>query len=113
MDDLSPHLATPGADTKFTWQVTMPNVECTNCTLQVIQVMEDDASHGPYDPTPGVGVADIYHQCIDLVLKRKPAPDAGTTTTPSSGCSATGLGAGALVCLLALLYRGSTRPISS
>ena len=30
--------------------------------------IEDDDFHGPYNPTPGVGVQDIYFQCIDLVL---------------------------------------------
>ena len=77
MDDLNPHMA-GASGTKYTWQVTLPNVECTNCTLQVIQVMEDNQFHGDYDPTPGVGVEDIYHQCIDLVLKRStPGEDSG------------------------------------
>lgn len=91
MDNLNPHLAGSGKP-KYTWQVTLPNVECTNCTLQVIQVMEDDFAHGPYDPTPGVGVEDIYHQCIDLVLKHGAPPsdagptggDAGTTESDAS-----------------------------
>jgi len=82
MDNLNPHLtAAPG--TKYTWEVLLPDVECNSCTLQLIQIMEDDLTHGPYDPTPGVGVADIYHQCIDIVLKR-PA-DAGTDGTNDAG----------------------------
>jgi hypothetical protein len=72
MDNLDPHLA--GSSKTWTYQVTLPNVECDNCTLQIIQVMEDNQFHGDYDPTPGVGVEDIYHQCIDLVLKAG-APD--------------------------------------
>jgi len=80
MDNLAPHLASLGTTPKYTWQVKLPDVECTNCTLQIIQVMEDDDSHGPYDPTPGVGVEDIYHQCIDLVLKRGASSDAGTSS---------------------------------
>ena len=82
MDNLNPHL-TAAQGTKYTWEVALPDVECNNCTLQLIQVMEDDLTHGPYDPTPGVGVADIYHQCIDIVLKR-PA-DAGTGGTNDAG----------------------------
>ncbi len=78
MDDLNPHMA--GGTPTYTWQVKLPNVECQNCTLQFIQVMEDDQFHGPYDPTPGVGIEDIYHQCIDLVLK-KGAGDGGLTET--------------------------------
>ena len=82
MDNLNPHL-TAAFGTRYTWVVQLPDVECNNCTLQLIQIREDDLTHGPYDPTPGVGVADIYHQCIDIVLKR-PA-DAGTGGTNDAG----------------------------
>jgi uncharacterized protein (TIGR03382 family) len=91
MDNLNPHLGTIGAGPKYTWQVKLPDVECTNCTLQVIQVMEDDTFHGPYDPTPGVGVEDLYHQCIDLVLKRGVGDggleDSGASSSGSSSSS--------------------------
>lgn len=64
MDNLDPHLSSVLSPAKtWTYQVTLPNVECANCTLQLIQVMEDPLGHGPFD-----GVADIYHQCIDIVL---------------------------------------------
>jgi len=82
MDNLNPHV-TSALGAKYTWEVILPDVECSSCTLQLIQVMEDDLAHGPYDPTPGVGVEDIYHQCIDIVLKR-PA-DAGTGGTNDAG----------------------------
>lgn len=52
-----------------TLDVPLPNVECNNCTLQVIQVM--------YDKPPYVlGGDDIYYQCADLILVRPPV-DAG------------------------------------
>lgn len=43
------------------WQadITLPDVECTNCTLQLQQIMTTSS-------TPSVG--QIYHQCADLVL---------------------------------------------
>jgi hypothetical protein len=88
MDNLNPHITAAG-NTKYTWEVTLPDVECTSCTLQVIQVMEDDLAHGPYDPTPGVGIEDIYHQCIDIVLKRS-ASDAGTDAPNDGGTPADG-----------------------
>jgi MYXO-CTERM domain-containing protein len=88
MDDLDPHMA--GSVATYTWQVTLPNVECDNCTLQVIQVMEDNAFHGDYDPTPGVGIPDIYHQCIDLVLKA----GAPMTNMGDGGAGAGGTGGG-------------------
>lgn len=48
--------------------VTLPDVECERCTLQVIQVMYDK----PPFATPG---NDIYYQCADLVLRRACAGD--------------------------------------
>jgi hypothetical protein len=87
MDNLNPHL--PNGTPQYTWSVTLPNVECTNCTLQIIQVMEDDGPHGPYDPTPGVGIEDIYHQCIDLVLTRG-ASGGGGGGNGNNGTGATG-----------------------
>jgi uncharacterized membrane protein YgcG len=87
MDDLDPHLAGASKGT-YEYQVTLPNVECDNCTLQLIQVMEDNQFHGDYDPTPGVGVEDIYHQCIDLVLK------AGAPSSNDAGAGAGGTGGG-------------------
>jgi len=95
MDDLDPHLA-GNSGQKYTYQVTLPNVECDNCTLQLIQVMEDNQFHGDYDPTPGVGIPDIYHQCIDLVLKAG-APngnDGGTGGAGGTGGGGGGAGAG-------------------
>ncbi len=44
-------------------QVTLPDVACERCTLQVLQVMYDKP---PY-VVPG---NDIYYQCADLVLRR-------------------------------------------
>lgn len=97
MDNLNPHVSAQfGA--KYTWDVTLPETPCDNCTLQIIQVMED-TSHGAYNPKPGDPndvpyIPDIYHQCIDLVLQAgsdgSPA-GAGATSAGSSadekGCS--------------------------
>jgi len=56
---------TPGGG--FSVDVTLPDVECDNCTLQVIQVMYDKP---PYT-IPG---NDIYYQCADLVLRAGAVP---------------------------------------
>ncbi len=72
----------PG-DRDYVATVTLPDVTCENCTLQVIQVMYDKP---PYT-TPG---NDIYYQCADLVLRVGGAPpDAGIESDPqsSAGCS--------------------------
>jgi len=74
--------------------VTLPDITCDNCTLQVIQVMYDKP---PYT-TPG---NDIYYQCADLILREGGAPpdagigaDAGTDpgTDPGTGGCGTATG---------------------
>lgn len=69
-----------------TIDVPLPNVECTNCTLQVIQVMYDKP---PY--TLGGASDDIYYQCADLILVRTPPPDAGVPDDSGVGPNDTGL----------------------
>jgi hypothetical protein len=66
--------------------IVLPNVECNDCTLQLIQVMSDKP---PYtmDPTSN----DIYFACVDLVLASDapPPPDAGVGTDPGVDAGAT------------------------
>ncbi len=82
----------------LTASITLPNMECNNCTLQFIQVMKD---------TPPYTVGDIYFNCADLTLSNSapvdpppgpgPTPDAGPTPDDpaatgggsSGGCSTT------------------------
>ncbi len=49
----------------YSHPVTLPNIECNNCTLQVIQVMTDK-------PPFASGTNDIYYQCADLILAGPP-----------------------------------------
>jgi len=89
--------------------VVLPNVECNNCTLQLIQMMIDKP---PY--TTDVASNDIYYACVDLVISASaPPPDAGvgnggdagfdpdagsTGSGGSGGCSVAG-GSSAVVAL--------------
>lgn len=67
-------------------KVTLPNVTCERCTLQLIQVMYDKAGNG-FGGNDGVAPDndDLYYACADIVLKGEPvtgAPsssDAGTS----------------------------------
>lgn len=52
------------------FEITLPNIECDNCTLQVVQVMTDKQPYGDGN--------DLYYQCADLILSAD-APDAGPT----------------------------------
>ncbi len=88
----------PATGRAYSQTITLPNIECTNCTLQVIQLMTDKP---PY--TTAATSDDIYFQCADIVLSNAAPPppmvDAGVTggdsgtTDPSSsdgGCNAGG-----------------------
>jgi hypothetical protein len=60
-------------------EVTLPNIECENCTLQVMQIMTDKPPFGP-----GGGI-DFYWQCADIRLEGEVA---STTTTGDPGTTA-------------------------
>lgn len=70
-------------------EVTLPNIECDNCVLQVIQVMTDKEPFGDGN--------DMYYQCADIALMGEVASttsgetgstsDAGTSTTDTSAGS--------------------------
>jgi hypothetical protein len=99
-------------------QITLPNMECANCTLQFIQVMTDKC---PYTTDPGSD--DVYFNCADITISNSaPMVDAGVNTGPDApgggnmnpsttgGCS-TGGGAGLLVgfALLGLVTKRRSR----
>lgn len=73
-------------------EVTLPNIECSNCTLQLIQVMTDKP---PYQADTALDgdANDIYYQCADIKLAADAPdpddmpgmPDAGTDNGGNSG----------------------------
>lgn len=112
VDNMLPHTA-PFA-TPQSFQVTLPAMTCSNCTLQVVEFMSDHPLN-----TPG---GCFYHHCaqVNVVPPGAPLPDAGVAP-PDGGASASGKGgctAGgpgdawvALVVLgLTLRRRAVTRP---
>ena len=85
----------------YTQDVTLPDIECDDCTLQLVQVM-----------TTAVPYNSFYFQCADLVL----SADAGSGSdtggnTPSGGCSATTGGAqgGVVIAIAAFVARRRRR----
>jgi hypothetical protein len=66
-----------------TLQVTLPNVTCDACTLQLIQVMYDQPGGGGSAVLPNEG--DLYYACADLALRG--APVAGSRA-PEQGAGA-------------------------
>jgi hypothetical protein len=84
----------------YSQEVTLPDVECDNCTLQVIQVMSDKPPYG--DGT------DMYYQCADLVLSvdadpYEPPPAATTEDPATAGGDGCGCRSGPMAPALAVL----------
>lgn len=91
----------------YSQEVTLPDMECDNCTLQLIQVM-----------TTSVPYNSFYFQCADITLSNGApgSPDAGgggdgdgdggSTEPTSGGCSSSGGTTGASALLLAGLGLG-------
>jgi MYXO-CTERM domain-containing protein len=61
-----------GGSREYAQEITVPNVDCNNCTLQLIQVMYDKPPYGDGN--------DMYYQCADIIIEadpNAPAPDMG------------------------------------
>ena len=77
---------------EYTYEVTLPNIECTKCTLQLVQVMT--TSPPPYEEGPG---KDLYFNCADLVLKADgTSSGSGGTAGANAGGMSNGGRGGAL-----------------
>ncbi len=79
---------TSADNVKYEFKVTLPNVACANCTLQLIQMMTDKPPFG--------GGNDFYYRCADIVLAGEAAaPDGGAgsdTAAGTGGMSGAGTG---------------------
>jgi uncharacterized protein (TIGR03382 family) len=110
----------PPTGRPYSVNITLPNIECNNCTLQLTQLMTDKPPYRQAPPTD-----DIYYQCADITLSasapdagpNQPTPDAGVDPgnpmnpdgEVGGGCS-TGAGAGlAVAAMLAGLRRRRKR----
>jgi Lytic polysaccharide mono-oxygenase, cellulose-degrading len=87
--DLIPDRKTTDADQHYRQEITLPNFECENCTLQLIQVMVDKP---PYSADPSSN--DIYYQCADVALRGRPS-----SAAPAPACQiASGAGGAGGAC---------------
>lgn len=67
-----------GSQLVYKQMITLPNMTCENCTLQVIQMMTDKAPYGDGN--------DLYFQCADIALRNgAPTPDAPLAVTDANG----------------------------
>src|SRR5215472_12835968 len=70
VDGLYPHTAASITTPKmYSYQLTLPMMTCTQCTLQVIQIMLNHPNNVPYGYT--------YHHCADISIQA--GADGGTT----------------------------------
>lgn len=77
-------IANPDGLGSYSQEVTLPNMECDNCTLQLMQVM--------LDKQPEIwGDNEFYYRCADLVLGMAPST---TSTSGNTSSSSTTGGAG-------------------
>ena len=65
----------------YSQQVTLPAIECANCTIQLIQVMTTN-------PPPYAATGDLYFNCADIILKAAGgSTGAGGTNTGGGGAT--------------------------
>ena len=62
------------------YDITLPDIECENCTLQVIQVITDKLPFGDGN--------DIYYQCADLALRAGASDNDGGPDNPDADAGA-------------------------
>jgi MYXO-CTERM domain-containing protein len=67
---------TGAAPHTYSQEITIPNKECANCTLQLLQTMTDKPPFGP------AGGNDFYYQCADIVIS---ATGMGSSASSGSG----------------------------
>lgn len=68
------NIPVPPASAPLSVTITLPNIECSNCTLQVLEVLSD------HYPPWGDG-DDLHYQCADLVLVSGPMFENGFEST--------------------------------
>jgi hypothetical protein len=66
----------------YSQEITLPDVECDNCVLQVIQVMTDKAPYGDGN--------DMYYQCADIALVGEVSATTGEPDTTTGAPGTTG-----------------------
>lgn len=76
-----------GTNLIYKQMVTLPNITCENCTLQVIQMMTDKPPYGDGN--------DLYFQCADIAL-RAGTPTPTVDAAPSLVDAPTGADAGGM-----------------
>jgi hypothetical protein len=99
-----------GTKSQFTQEITLPDIECETCTIQVIQMMTDKAPYGDGN--------DIYFQCADIALRAGGGggndggidPGGDDVGSATGGCSTTGGDASGLALIALVAGLGYVAP---
>ncbi|HEY4107217.1 MAG TPA: SCE4755 family polysaccharide monooxygenase-like protein [Polyangiaceae bacterium] len=92
MDHLFVHTAVNNQ--MFQGDVTLPNVNCDKCTLQVLEFMQDHPFNFASPPDTGPGGGYFYRHCADLKITADPSMPIFTPSSAGSAGSSSGGGAG-------------------
>jgi hypothetical protein len=71
-----------GQNTMYEAQITLPEISCDNCTIQLTQMMTDKPPYGDGN--------DLYYQCADIVIEGVAAGTSGDDTTSGTSDATTG-----------------------
>jgi hypothetical protein len=71
----------------FQMDITLPNINCDRCTLQVIEFMQGHPFNTASPPDTGPGGGYFYHHCADLKITADPSLP---LFTPGAGGSSAG-----------------------
>jgi predicted carbohydrate-binding protein with CBM5 and CBM33 domain len=66
-----------GSMQMYSQEITLPNKECSNCTLQVLQLMSDKPPFGDGN--------EFYYQCADIVISGAPAGSSSSSSAAAGG----------------------------
>jgi hypothetical protein len=113
IDDIGthhPHVLLDGIEdapeAEQTVEITFPNIECENCTLQLIQVMYDKQANGFGGANGGPDDNDdLYYSCADIALRGEPV-EANAASGNESGRRLPGFGALATLGVAGVLIGG-------
>lgn len=80
-----------GEDPNYSADITLPNIDCDQCALQVIQMMGDK------EPSANDPTNHIYFRCADITITKSDPPAGGAGAMPSAGAGGMpGAGAGGM-----------------
>ncbi|HTA88516.1 MAG TPA: SCE4755 family polysaccharide monooxygenase-like protein [Polyangiaceae bacterium] len=81
----------------FQTNITLPNVNCAKCTLQVVEFMEGHPFNTAIPPDTGPGGGYFYRHCADLKITADPSMPVFVPPAGTGGGSSTSGGAGGMV----------------